>query len=180
MHMMNQRSVGFVAAALLVVAVLSVVPTASAGAGVGAAAPSDAEPQCYQVYFGEVEAGPVTVDASDSCVEVHVDGASSSSIPPCGGIYDDTTTTVGPVTTGVDPFCSPYVEVDGSSSEGDGDVTGPVDPVEDALGVDCHYDKDLQGWCVFTGSSDLTVTNHGTGVHCDYDPKTLTGYCYFD
>lgn len=42
-------------------------------AGLASPAASEPEPDCYQVHLGEHEAGPGTVDASDSCPDVYVD-----------------------------------------------------------------------------------------------------------
>jgi hypothetical protein len=49
----------------------------------GAAAETDAKDPgpCMQVYLFELTVGPVTVDASDSCPEVHVDEPSTTQEP---------------------------------------------------------------------------------------------------
>lgn len=160
MHHLGKLTTGTIALGLLTIALTGLAPTAAADPG------GEIERNCYQIYIFEGQVGPVTVDASDSCPEVQVDPdwrptTTDSTIPPCSGIDDDRE--AGPVTAGVDAFCDPHATIDAGPA---GNVTVEVDRSNETP-IDVSHE-------------DTAVPAHGTGIHCEYDTKTLTGYCYFD
>lgn len=159
MHHLAKLTTGTIALGLLTVALTGLAPTAAADPFGGSG------PNCYQVYIFEGQVGPVTVDASDSCPEVDVDtewrpSTTDNTIPPCAGIADEKV--VGPATIWLNEICQVGVVVDAGPA---GTVAADTDRTD---GEDVEYEP---------GSA---VPAHGTGIHCDYDPKTMTGYCYFD